>query len=53
MDTEDENTDGASTVIEAQLRNVMTRGEVEILTAWFPKAAKTLARVLRKRSNYV
>ena len=51
IDTEDENTDSPSTVIETKLRNRMTQGEMEILTIWFPKASKTLARVLRKRPH--
>ena len=51
IDTEDENTDSPSTVIETKLRNLMTQGEMEILTTLFPKASKTLARVLRKRPN--
>jgi hypothetical protein len=48
-DTEDENTGIPSKVIEMKLRNVMTQSELEILTTWFPKAARTLAGVLRKR----
>jgi hypothetical protein len=51
IDAEDENTDSPSTVIEMQLRNLMTQGEMEILTTLFPKASKTLARVLRKRPH--
>ena len=51
IDTEDENTDSPSTVIETKLRNLMTQGEMEILTTLFPKASKTLAGVLRKRPN--
>ena len=51
IDTEEENTDSPSTVIETKLRNLMTQGEMEILTTLFPKASKTLARVLRKRPN--
>ena len=51
IDTEDENTDSPSTVIETKLGNLMTQGEMEILTTLFPKASKTLARVLRKRPN--
>jgi hypothetical protein len=51
IDTEDENTDSASTVIETKLRNVMTQREMEILARLFPKAAKTLAGVLRKRPD--
>jgi hypothetical protein len=51
IDTEDENTDSPSTVIETELRNVMTQGEMEILTILFPKTSKTLARVLRKRPH--
>jgi hypothetical protein len=49
--TEDENTDSASKVIEMKLRNVMTQSEMETLTTWFPKAAQTLARVLRNRPH--
>jgi hypothetical protein len=52
IDTEDENTDGASTVIETKLRNVMTQGEMDILTTWFPKAAQMLAGVLRDRTSF-
>jgi hypothetical protein len=51
IDTEDENTDSPSTVIETELRHVMTQGEMEILRTLFPKASKTLARVLRKRPH--
>ena len=51
IDTEDENTDSPSTVIETKLGNLMTQGEMEILTTLFPKASKTLACVLRKRPN--
>jgi hypothetical protein len=51
IDAEDENTDSPSTVIEMKLRNLMTQGEMEILTTLFPKASKTLARVLRKRPH--
>jgi hypothetical protein len=47
----DEKTYNASTVIEMKLRNLMTHGEMEILTTWFPKAAQTLASVLRNRSH--
>jgi hypothetical protein len=49
IDTEDENADNPSTVIETKLRDVMTQGEIEILTTLFPKASNTLASVLRKR----
>jgi hypothetical protein len=49
VDTEDENTDSPSTIIETKLGHVITQGEIEILTALFPKASKTLASVLRKR----
>ena len=49
IDAEDENIYSASAVIEMKLRNVMTHGEMEILTTWFPKAAQTLASVLRNR----
>jgi hypothetical protein len=51
IDTEDENTDSVSTVIETKLRNLMTQGEMEILTTWFPKASKTLAWVLSKQQH--
>ena len=51
IDTEDENTDRPSKVSETKLRNVMTQGEMEILTTWFPKAAQTLAYVLRNRPH--
>jgi hypothetical protein len=49
IDTEDENADSPSKFIEMKLRNVMTQSEMETLTIWFPKAARTLARVLRNR----
>ena len=51
IDTEEENTDSPSGVIETELHNVMTQGEMEILTRLFPKASKTLASVLRKRPH--
>jgi hypothetical protein len=51
VDTEDENTDSVSAVIETKLHNVMTQGEMEILTNLFPKTAQTLADVLRNRSH--
>ena len=51
IDTEEENTDSPSAVIETELRNVMTQGEMEILTRLFPEASKTLASVLRKRPH--
>ena len=51
VDTEDENTDNVSAVIEMKLCNVMTQGEMEILTTLFPKTAQTLADVLRNRSH--
>ena len=51
IDTEDERTYSASSVIEMKLGNVMTQGEMEILTTWFPKAAQTLAGVLRNRPH--
>jgi hypothetical protein len=51
IDTEDENTDSPSKVIEMKLRNVMSQSEMETLTIWFPKAAQTLARVLRNRPH--
>ena len=51
VDTEDENTDSVSAVIEMKLCNVMTQGEMEILTTLFPKTAQTLAGVLRNRSH--
>jgi hypothetical protein len=51
IDTEEENTDSPSGVIETELHNVMTHGEMEILTRLFPKASKTLASVLRKRPH--
>jgi hypothetical protein len=51
LDIENENTDSASAVIKTKLRNVITEGEIEVLTSWFPKAAQTLARVLRERPN--
>jgi hypothetical protein len=51
IDAEDENTYSASTIMEMKLRNVMTYGEVQILTTWFPKAAQTLASVLRNRPH--
>jgi hypothetical protein len=46
IDTEDENSDSSSTFIETELRHIMTQGEMDILTTWFPKASKTLAWVL-------
>jgi hypothetical protein len=49
IDTEDENTHGAST--EMKLRNIMSQGEVDILMTLFPKAAQTLAKVLRNRAH--
>jgi hypothetical protein len=49
IDTEDENGDSPSAVIEKELRNLMTQGEMEILMTLFPKASKTLAGVLRRR----
>jgi hypothetical protein len=51
VDAEHENTYSASVVIEMKLRNVMTPGEMEILTTWFPKAAQTLASVLLNRPH--
>ena len=51
IDTEDENTDSPSTVIETELRHVITQGEMEVLTTWFPKASKTLAWVLSKQRH--
>jgi hypothetical protein len=51
LDIENENTDSASAVIKTKLGNVITEGEIEVLTSWFPKAAQTLARVLRERPN--
>jgi hypothetical protein len=51
IDTEDENADSPSTVIETELRHVITQGEMEILTTWFPKASKTLAWVLSKQRH--
>jgi hypothetical protein len=49
IDTEDENSDSPSTLIETELRHIMTQGEMDILTTWFPKASKTLAWVLSKQ----
>jgi hypothetical protein len=49
IDTEDENSDSPSTLIETELRYIMTQGEMDILTTWFPKASKTLAWVLSKQ----
>jgi hypothetical protein len=51
--TEDENTDSPSTVIETELRHVITQGEMEILATWFPKASKTLASVLSKQRHWL
>ena len=51
IDTEEEDTDSPSAVIETELRNVMTQGEMEIMTTLFPKASKTLVSVLRNRSH--
>lgn len=51
INSEDENNDNASTVHPLKLRNPITQGEMEILTAWFPKAAQTLACVLRNRPH--
>ena len=53
IETQDENTDSVSAVIEMKLRNLMTRGEMEILTTLFPKSAQTLAGVLRNRPPLV
>ena len=49
LEPKDENTDSVFAVIEMQLSNVMTQGEMETLTNLFPKAAQTLAAVLRNR----
>ena len=49
IDTEDEDTDSASSSIRMKFGTVMTQREMETLTTWFPKAAQTLARVLRNR----
>jgi len=51
IEVEDENTDSPSTAIEMKLRNVMTQGEIDILTTLFPKASKTLACVLHNRTT--
>ena len=51
IDAEDENSDSPSTVIEMKLRNLMTQGEMEVLTTLFPKASKTLAWVLSKQRH--
>jgi hypothetical protein len=51
IDAEDENGDSPSTVIEKELRDLITQGEMEILTTWFPKASKTLAWVLSKQRH--
>jgi hypothetical protein len=51
IDAEDENTHSPSAVVEMKLRNLMTQGEMEILTTWFPKASKTLTWVLPKRGE--
>jgi hypothetical protein len=51
IDTEDEDTGSPSKVIQEKLSNVMTQGEMEILTTWFPKAVQTLAGVLRNRPH--
>jgi hypothetical protein len=51
IDAEDENGDSPSTLIETELRHIMTQGEMDILTAWFPKASKTLAWVLSKQRH--
>jgi hypothetical protein len=51
IDSEDENSDSPSTVIETELRHLIPQGEVEILTTWFPKASKTLAWVLSKQRH--
>jgi hypothetical protein len=48
IDPEDENTDGASPSARMKFRSVMTQREMEILTSWFPKAARTLVGVLRR-----
>jgi hypothetical protein len=50
---QDETNDSASTVNGMELRNVMTNSEMTILTTWFPKAAQTLACVMRKRPHDV
>jgi hypothetical protein len=47
IDAEDEN----SEVIEMKLRNLMSQGEMEVLTTLFPKASKTLAWVLSKQRH--
>jgi hypothetical protein len=49
IDAENEKSDSGSKLIETKLGDVMTPAEMEILTTWFPKAAQTLAGVLRNR----
>jgi hypothetical protein len=51
IDAEDGNGDSPSIVIEKELRNLMTQGEMEVLTTLFPKASKTLAWVLSKQRH--
>jgi hypothetical protein len=51
MNSQDDNDDSAFVVTERQLRCVMTQYEMEILTTLFPRAAQTLAGVLRNRSD--
>ena len=49
IDSEDENTDTVSSFAATKFRRVMTQREMEVLTTWFPKAARTLACVLSNR----
>ena len=46
---EDENTASSKPVSDLNLRGVISQYEMEILTAWFPKCAETVAGVLRNR----
>jgi len=46
--SEEENTASASSFARMKFRSVMTQREMEILTTLFPKAARTLACVLRR-----
>lgn len=49
IDSGDEKTDTASSFAETKFRSLMTQREMEVLTTWFPKAARALACVLRNR----
>jgi hypothetical protein len=51
MNSEDEDNDSAFTITKMKLRSIMPQGEMELLMTFFPKAAQTLASVLRNRSH--